>query len=179
MLGKLIPVLLALIGLGAGVGAGYFLRPATEEHTAEKHATDSAKTPQMHEADHGDGHGDKQGGGHGGGHGEPGESEYVKLNNQFIVPIMHQGRVSSLVIMSLSLEVRSGMTEKVYAVEPKLRDNLLQVLFDHANVGGFEGTFTDTAKMELLRRSLTEAARQTLGHDVTAVLVSDIVRQDT
>ena len=38
MLRKLLPILLALVGLGAGAGAGFFLRPAPE---AEDHAADT------------------------------------------------------------------------------------------------------------------------------------------
>lgn len=105
--------------------------------------------------------------------------EYVKLNNQFVVPVVTDKMVSALVIMSLSLEVGLGMTEKVYAAEPKIRDALLQVLFDHANAGGFEGAFTATANMEALRAALLEAVHGVLGSAVHQVLVSDIIRQDT
>ncbi|XZQ29382.1 flagellar basal body-associated FliL family protein [Rhodobacter capsulatus] len=87
----------------------------------------------------------------------------MKLNNQFVIPVIKKGAVASLVVLSLSLEVTVGSTEKVYAAEPKLRDVLLQVLFDHANAGGFEGSFTDTANMTDLRRALTEASQSVLG----------------
>ncbi|KFE34749.1 flagellar basal body-associated FliL family protein [Thioclava atlantica] len=163
MLGKILPLILALIGLGAGGAAGYFLRPppAPEEEIAE------CAPPKAEEPAHGDAAED-----------EATTSEFVKLNNQFIVPIVDEGRVSALVILSLNIEVRVGETESVYRAEPKLRDGFLQVLFDHANVGGFDGLFTGTANMDLLRRALTETARDILGPSVIAVLVSDIVRQD-
>lgn len=170
MLRKLIPVLLALIGLAGGGAAGYFLRPAPTEAESEAHATsetaDSAKpaaeTPKE---------------------GENGEDavptqEYVKLNNQFVVPVIEEGEVSSLVVLSLSLEVKPGATEKVYASEPKIRDLILQVLFEHANAGGFNGSFTNTRTMEELRQAMLNASRIPLGDLVTAVLISDIVRQD-
>jgi hypothetical protein len=161
---KLIPVLLALIGLTAGGGAGYFLRPPPEEALAENPCGEGA-APATQEAEPV-------------AEGEP-TVEYVKLNNQFVIPIVENGQVTALVILSLSLEVKVGATEKVYAAEPKLRDNLLQVMFDHANAGGFKGAFTDTANMETLRKALLEASRSVLGNVVTGVLVSDIVRQDT
>ena len=83
-----------------------------------------------------------------------------------------------MVILALSLEVKKGAAEKIYSREPKVRDALLQVLFDHANAGGFEGAFTDGANLVFLRTALLEAAKSTLGDDVTDVLISDIARQD-
>lgn len=160
---KLLPVLLALAGLALGAGAGLFLRPAPPARIAEDPAQTqplAAIAPQ----------------------GAPGKAEagqdYVKLNNQFIVPIVKAGRVASLVILSLSLQVTAGTGAKVYATEPKLRDAFLQVLFDHANSGGFSGNFTEGNTMQLLRDALLEAAVKVLGPLVTDVLIVDIVRQD-
>jgi flagellar protein FliL len=149
---KLLPVLLAILGLGGGAGAGLALRPmpdpALEEVMAE-HPEEPEVPP-----------------------------EYVKLNNQFIVPVVEDGRVASMVILSLSLEVTAGSTEAVFAKEPKLRDIFLQVLFDHANSGGFRGSFTDGANMVILRRALLETAAMAMGDIVKDVLIIDIVRQD-
>ena len=154
---KLIPLVLALAGLGAGMGAGLALRPAT--HPAAE--TEPAAAVPVKAAD-------------------PKKlPDYVKLNNQFVVPILEDGRVVSMVIMSLSLEVERGMTDSVYAREPKLRDALLQVMFDHANAGGFRGSFTDAANLVLLRKALLEMARTTLGDIVSDVLIVDIARQDS
>ncbi len=75
--------------------------------------------------------------------------EYVKLPNQFVVPVMAKGKVGAMVILSLSLEVEQGTTQEVYEIEPKLRDVLLQVMFDHANSGGFTGAYTDGANLML------------------------------
>lgn len=169
---KLLPVLLALIGLAVGGGAGLFLRPTAQENPPNP-CGDVAGTA-----------------GADGGHAAPEDTdtssegdeatlrEYVKLNNQFIVPVVEDGVVQSLVILSVSLEVASGTSQDVYAVEPKLRDSFLQVLFDHANAGGFEGAFTNANNMEILRVALFEAAGQSLGPKVSDVLIVDIVRQD-
>jgi flagellar FliL protein len=154
MIRKLLPFLLGLLGLGIGIGAGLFLRPPPAEPSAEEIAMAEETEPTS-------------------------PSEYVKLNNQFIVPIVEDGRVVSLVILSLSLEVETGTMETVFQHEPKLRDVFLQVMFDHANSGGFRGTFTDSANLLLLRRALTEAAKSVLGRDVKDVLISDINRQDS
>lgn len=149
MMKKIFPLLLGLIGLGVGVGAGVFLRHAPEEHA------------EMAEA-------------------EPTEPpEYVKLNNQFVIPVVEAGQVAALVVISLSLEVSAGNTQMVFEREPKLRDVFLQVLFDHANVGGFRGSFTDGSNLVVLRQALKEVAIPVLGDQLTDVLIVDIARQDS
>ncbi len=173
MLRKILPVLLALVGLGGGVGSGLFLRPSPE---AGDHAATGESAPT---GEHGDtepedaeasGHDEEP---------EAGAPEYVKMNNQFVVPVVKTGRVAAMVVLSLSLEVDAGNTEAVYQREPKLRDVFLQVLFDHANTGGFSGSFTDGSNLIVLRTSLKEAAALVLGTVVTDVLITDIARQDS
>lgn len=151
MLKKLFPALLVLIGLGAGLGAGLALRPR-----AETISEDPIPKPA-----------------------EPAPVDYIKLNNQFIVPVVDQGRVDALVILSINLEVTPGSNTEVYAKEPKIRDALLQVLFDHANSGGFSGVFTDGANLIILRSALKEAVQKVMGTLVSDVLITDIVRQDS
>lgn len=171
MMRKLLPVILALIGLGGGIGAGLLFRPAP---VSEDHAADEAST----DAEHSEGgtHDDAEAEGD---HGEEGLPEYVKMNNQFVVPVVDDARVVAMVVLSLSLEVDAGNTEAVYQREPKLRDAFLQVLFDHANTGGFSGSFTDGSNLVVLRTSLTEAAALVLGAVVKDVLITDIARQDS
>ena len=166
MLKKIFPILLALIGLGGGVGAGLVLRPAEDQ---------AAASDEVASKD-GEGATDEEGEG-----AEPqeGAPEYVKMNNQFVVPVVEDSRVAAMVVLSLSLEVAAGNTEAVYQREPKLRDAFLQVLFDHANVGGFSGSFTDGANLVVLRTSLKEAAALVLGPVVSDVLITDIARQDS
>lgn len=151
MMAKLLPLLLALIGLGAGIGAGIALRPAHDAAEATQKPSEEAVPV----------------------------TDFVKLNNQFVVPVVEEGRVVSLVIMSLSVEVSAGNTEAIYAREPKLRDMLLQVMFDHANAGGFKGVFTDGANLILLRKALLEATQNVMGDIAKDVLISDIARQDS
>ena len=101
------------------------------------------------------------------------------MNNQFVVPGVDGGRVAAMVVLSVSIEVEAGNTEAVYQREPKLRDVFLQVLFDHANTGGFSGSFTDGANLIVLRTSLKEAAVLVMGSAVRDVLITDIARQDS
>lgn len=177
----LLPVLLALAGLGAGVGAGLALRPPAG---AEPSAEDPAKAGDAA----GDAAGEAAGGaaapeaaGHGRAAGEDAGTgrEFVKLNNQFVVPVVGGGRVTALVVLSVSLEVAAGGRESVFAHEPKLRDAFLQVLFAHANAGGFDGNFTAPSALRSLRTGLLEAARTVLGDLVSDVLIIDMMRQDS
>jgi flagellar protein FliL len=174
MLRKILPAILAVIGLGGGVGAGYALRPAADPAAAEHPAEGEKPAADAHETASPEGET--------AGHEKSGEEEagpeYVKLNNQFVVPVVEKDRVAAMVVLSLSLEVEAGNTEAVYKREPKLRDALLQVLFDHANTGGFSGSFTDGSNLIVLRTSLKEAAALVLGTVVRDVLITDIARQD-
>lgn len=164
---KLLPILLALIGLGAGVGAGIALKPAPVEVVE---INPCGETQQVVS----DGHSEEAMAAE---EGAP-TSEFVKLNNQFVVPIVSDDRIVAMVVMSLSVEVGAGQKEIVYAREPKLRDAFLQVLFDHANIGGFRGAFTNSNNMDVLRNALNETARKTMGDVITDVLILDIARQD-
>lgn len=209
---KLLPIVLTLLGLAAGAGAGVFLQPKAG---AAGHATAESAAPANHAApaEHGDahaadapkveahaaeappaegGHGESTKpkpdnsievvGGSAAGHdadGEGGGFEYVKLSNQFVVPLVENGQVKSMMVLTLSLEVTSGGGDTVYGREPKLRDALLQVLFDHANADGFRGRYTDAEAMLPLRRALREAAMKVLPGTVNDVLIADIVRHDS
>jgi len=154
----LFPLVLCLLGAAGGIGAGLALRPPAGQ------AETGHAAPVPPEPEH-DSH-------------KAGEADYVKLNNQFVVPVVNDAQVDSLVVMSLSIEIGQGERESVYAREPKLRDALLQVLFDHANMGGFAGMFTDGNTLDMLRAALTETARDVLGDAVQNVLIVDIARQD-
>lgn len=165
-MGKILPILLALIGVGAGIGAGVMLkpepvdlsdapvcRPATEGEHAEA-------APEVEED------------------GEEVLPEYVKMNNQFVIPVVEDGKMAALVVLSISLEVSAGGKEATFQREPKLRDAFNQILFDHANAGGFDGAFTSSNNMTVLRDSLYEIAVKVGGPVVKNVLIAEIVRQD-
>ncbi|SLN62766.1 flagellar basal body-associated FliL family protein [Roseisalinus antarcticus] len=172
----LLPLALLALGSGTGIGVGKFLAPAEPtEPPSEAELPDTVgpcgditHTPAAEVAGHEDSSG---------GQAEE-EREYVRLNNQFVVPVVEGGQVGALVVLSLSVEVDAGTREAVFAHEPKLRDAFLQVLFNHANIGGFAGNFTSISNMNVLRTALRDAAQSTLGPQIRDVLVIDIVRQD-
>ena len=160
---KLLPIVLLLIGIGAGGGAGVFLSPIPESTTLEGE-TEEASTPAKET-----GSADEP----------PLGLEYVKMNNQFVVPVVKGDQISALVVLSLSIEASEGQSQAIYFKEPKLRDAFLQVMFDHANIGGFDGAFTSADTLEGLRRGLREVAQKLMGIEVVHdVLIIEIARQD-
>lgn len=177
MLRLVLPVVLLLLGLAGGVGAGLFLGrtepdpvasetdgPQTDVPEAGAETTDTAGSVPPAPAESAAA--------------GAGQSEFVRLNNQFVVPIVQDGAVRSLVVMSLALEVELGQNSAVFDREPRLRDAFLQVLFAHANAGGFDGSFTQATAMDPLREALGEAAQRVLGPVARDVLIMDITRQD-
>lgn len=174
-MGKLVPILLLLIGTGAGFGAGVFLAPEPADCPDPAGIADGETVPEGCKAEPPDEVAEDE---------EPGEEteapsvEFVRLNDQIVVPVLSDGNIKSLVVLSITLEVDLGQTAPVFALEPKLRDAFLRVLFDHANVGGFDGNYTDATRMESLRRALLEVARKTGGEVVQNVLILDLLRQD-
>ncbi|WP_224824217.1 flagellar basal body-associated FliL family protein [Cognatishimia sp. MH4019] len=155
-MGKILPILMLALGAGAGIFGGKLMMPEPEPIATEEVATPKEAEPE-----------------------EPSDVEYVKLNNQFVIPVIAEGRVISLVVLALTVEVKLGEREAVYAREPRLRDAFLQVMFDHANIGGFDGAFTNSSSMDTLRHALTTVAVESLGPSVKDVLITDIVRQDS
>ncbi|WP_116133237.1 flagellar basal body-associated FliL family protein [Tropicimonas sp. IMCC34043] len=172
----ILPVLLALIGAGAGVGAGMALRPPDGGTGVPADPHSAAADPHAQTAT-----------AHGAGGREPSPesdahasdaTEFVKLNNQFVVPVLKNGQVTAMVVLSLTLETEPGSREAIYEIEPRIRDTFLQVMFAHANAGGFDGTFTQVSNLDDLRVALRETATRLLGEAVVDVLVTDIARQD-
>lgn len=159
---KLLPLILLLVGTAAGGGVGLVLRPAPEAPEIAEDGEAKQEKPAKEKVEE-----------------EKAPVEYVKLNNQFVVPVVKNRVVVSLVVMALSLEVPEGTKEDVFKKEPKLRDSFLQVLFDHANVGGFDGSFTEAGALDHLRTALREVAQRDLGKDmISDVLIVEIARQD-
>lgn len=152
---RLLPGLLVLAGLVAGGAAGYLARPAAPPQDGAAAGIAEGGPPAA----------------------GPGR-DFVRLNNQFVVPVVEGGQVRALVILSLAIEAAAGASDRVFAQEPKLRDAFLRVLFDHANAGGFRGAFTAGGTLGALRAALREAAVGVLGPLAIDVLITDIGRQD-
>lgn len=148
---KILPILLMVLGLAGGLGAGFMMRPA-----AEPPAEDASPPAPPVDAP---------------------VTQLYELEGQFLVPLVEAGRVTSIVVIELALEIDDTANLAVAEKEPLLRDRMLQILFDHANTGGFEGMFTSNNNMALLRKALQDVATQVMGEGVVfEVLITNILR---
>ena len=168
-----LPVLLAILGFVGGAGAGWWMKPPAEEpqrcvgpegEELVGEICDEILADEEEDADPGASAGAE-------------DSEFMTLDRQFIVPVVSEDRVASMMVLTLSIEVAPGAVEDVFQQEPKLRDALLRALFEHAYTGGFGGDFTNERVMRELRRNLLIAARSVMGEDARDVLVADIIKQ--
>jgi hypothetical protein len=193
----LLPIVLALLGLGAGVGAGLAFRPpAPDEAAAEAHpcAPDAhAAAGEAGPGEPADGHAEATGAedaciaeaddpfDHAGkpAHDPDLHLTYVPIEKPFIVPVFAKEKITAMVVLSLSVETDEKQSELVAAMQPRLRDRFLQVMFRHANSGGFDGSFTEGRRMDDLRSGLLSAAREVMADAfVGDVLITEIARQD-
>jgi len=156
---RLLPILLAVLGLAVGLGAGFMLRPPPPDPVAE--APGAARPPPPI-------------------HGTPPPgTEVMRLPNQFLIPLIGDGRVRAMVVVGVALELLPGHTVDLPRHEARLRAVFLQLLFDYANLGGFDGVFTSGEQLNTLRRTLAEAARHELGDKLHDVLITELVRQES
>lgn len=182
---KIIALVIVLAGIGGGLAMGVVLRSedkATDPGSAAKGAgaADAAVGHDAVEsggAEHDIGeHGD----GVASGSAEVAESDrdYVKIGRQIIIPIVSEGDTRALMLFDLALDVPSSMTERTYAVVPRIRDAFLSELFEMSYTGAFSNTYTDERIIEELRGKLRAAARRIMGNSVREVLILDIMRQE-
>jgi len=149
----LIPVILILFGIGAGLGAGLVLRPVAElEDQDISEAALPARPLGL-------------------------EMGVFEIPNQFMVPLIVDDRIATILVLTLALEIDDAQREIVMANLPRLRDAMLQIMFDHANSGGFAGVFTANTALGSLRMALLESGQKILGREVVlGVLITDILR---
>ena len=180
---KLLPVIIAVVGLVIGLTVGQLTAPGTDLPSAKAQATEVApETSEQSPGGHApEGEADVEQGTTETEEESPAgdvEFEYVKLPQQFVIPVFDNSKVSALVVISLSLEILPATNELVFAKEPKLRDVFLQVMFKHAQSGGFDGAFTTGQPISDFKKSLRQAAINVLGETVHDVLITDMVKQD-
>lgn len=153
---KLIPIILMLLGTGGGLGAGLALRPVVE--AVEQEISDSAR-PALPAGI---------------------EIGLLEIPNQFMVPLIAEDRIPTVLVLMLTLEIDEAQRDSVIKNLPRLRDAMLQIMFDHANSGGFDGVFTANTSLGSLRNALLESGQKILGREVVlGVLITDILRSGT
>jgi flagellar FliL protein len=155
---RLLPIILVLIAVCGGGGAALFLkRNASPAAAAAEETPVETVKEEKKKAD---------------------EVGYMRFQRAFIVPVVEEGGLSSLVLLDLSLEMEKDAAEKARAKEPKLRDVFMRTLIGLSHDGVFAGDITDPQSYEEVRRRLNEAATDTLGESVLSVLIVDYARQE-
>lgn len=145
---KILLILIPVLGLIGGGGAGLWLRPAPEPTHDE-----APPAPEDH------------------------DTVSFAFPKQFFVPVIRGTQPESVMVLNLALDVVKSDEEEIFKQELRLRDALLRQLLIHANTGGFDGNFTSEAHLKELRAKLLRAAQSVAGDQVKAVLISDIARQ--
>ncbi|WP_134725308.1 hypothetical protein [Paracoccus luteus] len=187
MIGKILKLLLPVLAFAGGAVGGDLLRgdPAAEAQAAAGAGDDAGAAKDAgHDAPAADaGHGAPAADGHGAapaaadGAGDTAAAAWFRFPQQFFVPLLHDGRLDSTMVLTLTAEMPQASTDTVHAHEHKLRDALLRQLLIHANTGGFDGNFTAEAHLRVLRSALLGAA-QGVVPEIADILIGDIARQE-
>ena len=173
---QIIPAIIAAIFVVLGAGGALVMKGAFSSGGSASAGAES------HEAA-ASGHGEEKGGGHGGGHGAKsgggmsGDVEYYKFSREFVVPITEGERVDSLVIINLNLEIDKSVSDQVYGMEPKLRDNIMSTLIRLSNEGVALGDLTNPENYETIRSMILANLREVLPTGLENVLILDMAKQ--
>lgn len=171
---KLIPIILALVGVGAGGAVGFVLKPQPEAHEAADAEHAEAGPGE-------DAHGAAGYGGERAAIGAPGkatDSEYMPLSRKLIVPFRRQSGRKAFLALDVSLEVAPGEINHVEAHEPKLVDAFLRTLIAFAATGAFDDDSHAPHTLNELNHELKLAAQAVLGESVREVLIANMLTQD-
>lgn len=189
---NIIAAIIVIVCIVAGGVGGNFLRsmssgpsdhgekaekPAKDSHGekkddghAEKKKDDHGKKPEKKKDSHGsDDHG-----------GDSAESEvyYFKFTREFVVPIIREGRVHSLIILNLNLEADGSIASNLQSMEPKLRDNIMTSLITLSNDGTTFESITSVENYELIRSTVMDNLQSVVASGINNVLIVDMAKQD-
>ena len=154
MIKKILPFLIPVIAATGGVIAGEMLRPAGDtENVVSDEQTSTPASPVL------------------------GDPATFSFSDQFFVPMMRNGDMGAVMILTLSIESDTDTIPALEKQEHRLRDALLRQLMIRANSGGFDGNFTAEQNLKALRDDLLAAVKQVSDLPIAGVLIGDIGRQ--
>ena len=158
MLRRIILLVLPVLALIAGAFAGEALRPPPEPTTVDQPDDDPGSTPTELPVNE--------------------TPAWMSFANQFFVPVMRNGNMRALMILTLSLETSNDGLTTLQSQEHRLRDAILRQLLIESNTGAFDGNYTAEPNLRRLREALLQVAQAAGGDLVHAVLIQDIARQE-
>lgn len=152
-MGKIIGIILIIIGLIGGIFAGVQFSPQSEQ------AVKKAKPKKINYQEK--------------------EFLYSKFKKPIIIPIFKGDKAAGMLIVEIWLELEpDANTILISTKEPRVRDELMQVFYLYASEGRFSRELLNPQIQAELRQDLTHVARQFIGHELHAVLINDMQRQD-
>ncbi|MEM6410077.1 MAG: hypothetical protein AAF683_00920 [Pseudomonadota bacterium] len=108
---------------------------------------------------------------------ENGDYEYFSFSREFVVPLMNNGAVESLVLLNLNLEVTPNTSSELFSIEPKLRDNVMSTLITLSNDGITLAEPTRVDSYETIRSLVLANLKDSVSEDIQNVLIVDIAKQ--
>ncbi|WP_340693077.1 flagellar basal body-associated FliL family protein [Hyphomonas sp.] len=104
--------------------------------------------------------------------------EYFKFTREFVVPIMRESRVESLVILNINLEVDASEIQRLFSMEPKIRDNIMTTLIELSNDGATLDSIATLENYESIRSTVLLNLQKILPDGIRNVLIVDMAKQD-
>ncbi|WP_291078862.1 flagellar basal body-associated FliL family protein [Hyphomonas sp.] len=172
---QIIPSLVAILAIVLGGGAAHFLKSGSGETShaaAEKSDSHGEAKPEKKKKEKAHGKTDK----HGSGDAE--DVTYYKFSREFVVPMIEDDRVQSLVILNLNLEVDTAISSELFSKEPVLRDNIMTTLVKLSSGGRTLNSITDVENYETLRSMILANLQNEVPEGIRNVLILDMARQD-
>lgn len=113
-------------------------------------------------------------------HGKSSSSDvdYFKFSREFVVPIIRNGKVASLIILNINLEVDGSLSGKLFALEPKIRDNIMTTLIGLSNDGDTLISISDVQNYESIRATMLMNLESVVPSGINNVLIMDVGKQD-
>lgn len=181
----IITALIAVVCIVLGGFAGHFLKTSGGGSESHASSSDSGHGSDSHGSDSGHGSSDDSGhgssaGSHGAGHGSgsSGDVSYYRFSREFVVPVLKDDRVASLVILNINLEVDSNTSAQLFSMEPKLRDNIMSSLIALSSDGDVFNNITDVESYESVRSVVLMNLKNVVPHGIHNVLIVDMAKQD-
>ncbi len=172
----------AIIFIALGSFAGVMLKtPSSAAAGVEKveakddHGDDKEK---KRKDDHGDKKKDAKKGDKYAKSGGSGSTEYYKFSREFVVPVMRNDQVKSLVIIHINLEADSSTVDDLFSEEPKLRDNIMTTLIGLSNDGRTLEEPTQIDNYEMIRSMVLMNLKESVTDGIKNVLIVDMAKQD-
>jgi len=103
---------------------------------------------------------------------------YMKFKRQFVIPVMKENKIKSLVIMNFNIELNDAAPANSFNLEPKLRDAFMRSLLNLSNEGVFDDDLTSPETFDYIRETLVGASRGILSQGVENVLILDVAKRD-